>query len=146
MRFLYELPVEITKAIRQGAYISGKELVADLKKDMTLPKSGKTYKVYKGIGGKQLKKPRVHQASSSNETPSVITGEFRKSIDFAVRGNRTLEFGSGKDYAQNYAELLELGTSKMEARKPLGRTVEKLKFEVKANIDTEIKKALGGKK
>lgn len=146
MKFLYELPVELTKAIRKGAYISGKQLVDDLRKDMTLPKSGKTYKVYKGIGGKQLKKPRIHQASSSSETPSVVTGEFRKSIDFAVRGNKALEFGSGKDYAQEYAKLLELGTSKMEARKPLGRTVDKLKFKVKSNIDTEVKKALGGQK
>ena len=34
----------------------------------------------------------------------------------------------------------------MEARKPLGRTVDKLKQKVKNNIDTQLKKAMAGKK
>jgi len=52
MKFLYELPVELTKAIRQGFYTSGKQLVADLNKDMKAPKSGRAYKVYRGVSGK----------------------------------------------------------------------------------------------
>lgn len=144
MKFLYELPVELTKAIRQGFYTSGKQLVADLNKDMKAPKSGRAYKVYRGVSGK-LKKPKLHIASAPNETPAIITGKFRKSVDFAVRGNRTLEFGANQS-APEYAEFLENGTSKMEAREPFKRTVLKLKDKIKSNIDIQLKKALEGKK
>lgn len=144
LKFLYEMPVELTKAIRQGFYASGKQLVADLNKDMKKPKSGKTYKVYKGVTGK-LKKPRLHIASAPSETPAIITGKFRKSVDFEVRGNRKLEFGANEK-APDYAEFLENGTSKMAARKPFERIVLKNKNKIKSNLDTRIKKALGGKK
>jgi hypothetical protein len=145
MKFLYELPVELTKAIRQGFYTSGKQLVADLNKDMKAPKSGRAYKVYRGKRGGKVKKPRIHVASAPSETPAIITGKFRKSVDFAVRGNRTLEFGANQS-APEYAEFLEKGTSKMEAREPFKRTVLKLKDKIKSNIDIQLKKALEGKK
>lgn len=144
MKFLYELPVDLTKAIRQGFYTSGKQLVADLNKDMKAPKSGRTYKVYRGVSGK-LKKPKLHVASAPSETPAIITGKFRKSVDFAVRGNRTLEFGANES-APEYAEFLENGTSKMQAREPFKRTVLKLKDKIKSNIDIQLKKALEGRK
>jgi hypothetical protein len=144
MKFIKELPIEITRAIRQGFYISGKQLVADLNKDMKAPKSGKIYKVYEGVGGK-LKKPRLHTASSPNETPAIITGKFRKSVDFLVKGNRSLEFGANNN-APEYAYFLEKGTSKMAARKPFERTVLKLKDKIKSNVDTKIKQALNGSK
>jgi len=135
-----ELPKNISQAIRRGAYISGKQLVATLKKDMSTKKSGKSYKVYTGVGG-ALKRPRLHKASSPRETPAVITGKFRKSIDFAVLGNSTLEFGSGSEgLAKDYAKVLELGSSKMAARQPLGRTVKKLQNQVRTNIKKEIDK------
>jgi len=137
-----KLPKHITKGIRMGAYISGKQLVADLKQDMSQNKSGKTYKIYVGVGG-PLKKPRLHTASSPRETPAIITGTFRKSIDFKVRGNKTLEFGSGNEgIAKEYAGVLELGSSNMAARKPLGRTVKKLQNQVKTNITKEINKQI----
>ena len=145
LKFLYDMPVELTRAIRQGFYVSGKQVVADLNKDMKAPKSGRTYKVYRGIGGSKLKKARVHIASAPSETPAVITGKFRKSVDFAVRGNRELEFGANES-APEYAEFLENGTSKMEARQPFKRTVIKNKERIKSNIDTRLKQALGGKK
>ena len=145
LKFLYELPVELTKAIRQGFYTSGKELVVDLNKDMKAPKSGKGYKVYKGIGGGKLKKPKLHIASAPSETPAVITGKFRKSVDFAVRGNRQLEFGANEN-APEYAKFLEEGTSKMQAREPFKRIVMKNKDKIKRNIDIKLKEVLGGKK
>lgn len=144
MKFLYELPVDLTKAIRQGFYTSGKQLVADLNKDMKAPKSGRTYKVYRGVSGK-LKKPKLHVASAPSETPAIITGKFRKSVDFAVRGNRTLEFGANES-APEYAQFLEKGTSKMQAREPFKRTVLKLKDKIKSNIDIQLKKAMEGRK
>lgn len=144
LKFLYEMPVELTKAIRQGFYTSGRQLVVDLNKDMKMPKSGRAYKVYRGVSGK-LKKPKLHIASAPSETPAIITGKFRKSVDFAVRGNRTLEFGANES-APEYAEFLEKGTSKMQAREPFKRTVLKNKEKIKLNIDTRLKQVLGGKK
>lgn len=136
------LPNHIAKGIRMGAYISGKQLVENLRKDMKLKKSGRTYKVYVGVSG-ALKKARLHTASAPSETPAVISGKFRKSVDFLVRGNRTLEFGSGNEgIAKEYAKVLELGSSKMAARKPLGRTVKKLEKQVKSNLETEINKQI----
>lgn len=138
-----KLPNHISKGIRKGAYISGKALVADLRSDMNKSKTGKTYKVYTGIGGKALKRPKLHKASSSSETPAVISGEFRKSVDFLVRGNRTLEFGSGNEgLAKDYARVLELGSGRMAARKPLGRTVKKLGNQVKTNLAREVNKQI----
>jgi HK97 gp10 family phage protein len=135
-----KLPAHITKGIRMGAYISGKQLVADLRKDMSKKKSGRRYRVYSGVGG-ALNRPRLHKASGENETPAVITGRFRKSIDFKVLGNKTLEFGSGANgLAKDYAKILEVGSSKMAARKPLGRTVKKLQNQVNTNIVKEINK------
>jgi len=87
----------------------------------------------------------VHIASAPSETPAVITGKFRKSVDFAVRGNRVLEIGANES-APEYAEFQENGTSKMEARQPFKRTVIKNKERIKSNIDTRLKQALGGKK
>ena len=145
LKFLYELPVELTKAIRQGFYTSGKQLVADLNQDMRGVKSGRTYKVYIGKRGGALKKARLHTASSPNQTPARLSGKFGKSIDFAVRGNRELEFGANEN-APEYAKFLEEGTSKMEAREPFKRTVMKNKDKIKRNIDIKLKQVLGGKK
>lgn len=145
LTFLYQMPMELTTAIRQAFYVSGKHLVVNLNQDMKRTKSGREYKVYYGINGRKLKKPRIHIASSPNETPAIITGKFRKSVDFAVRGNRALEFGANED-APKYAEYLEKGTPRMEARKPFERTVIKNKEKIKANIDIRLKQVLGGKK
>jgi HK97 gp10 family phage protein len=135
LRFLKELPVELTKAIRLGFYNSGKLLTQDLQKDMRQPKSGKQYKIYKNS------KPKIHTASAPSETPAVISGTFSKSVSFEVRGNRTLEFGSKN--GPEYAVFLEKGTSKMEAREPFKRTTLKNSQKIKSLIDTEIKKAIG---
>jgi len=140
---VFKAPLHIAKGIRQGSAISGKALVSDLRKSMKETKSGKTYRVYKGIGGKKLKRSRLHIASSSSQTPAIITGNFRKSIDFKVLGSSRLEFGSGsRGFAKDYARVLELGSSKMAARKPLGRTVEKLGNQVAHNISKQINKGL----
>lgn len=133
----------ITKGFRTGAFISGNLLVNDLRKSMSETKTGRSYRVSRGIGGKKLQRSRLHIASAPSETPGVITGEFRKSIDFLVRGNRNLEFGSGSNgLAGAYAKFLEEGTSKMEARKPVGRTVEKLKSTVKSKLTIQVNKQI----
>lgn len=136
---------QFKKGLRMGAYISGKEMTKFLKGEMTKKgRSGRQYLVYQGLGGRLLKKPRLHTASAPNEYPAVISGNFRKSIDFLVRGYTQLEFGSGRDgLAKEYARALELGTSKMAAREPLGRVVKMFGNKVKTNLTREVNKQMG---
>lgn len=124
-------------AMRRGLYISGKEMTKFLKGEMTKKgRSGRKYKIYKGLGGRLLKQPRIHTASTPQEWPAVITGDFRKSIDFLVKGFSRMEFGSGKNFAEKYTKFLE------SRNKPVQRTVSQFKGKVKTNINKEIEKAL----
>ena len=72
-RDLNKLPQEIKRGIRRGAYLVGKSLVKDTRREMNIkPKTGRTYIVYKGLGGRKLKRPRVHIASAPlKESPAV---------------------------------------------------------------------------
>jgi hypothetical protein len=135
---------QVKQGLRRGAYISGKQMTDFLKKEMTKKgRSGRKYLIYKGLGGRLLKKPRLHIASSPSEYPAVISGEFRKSIDFLVQGYRTLTFGSGANgLAKRYAKILEEGSSKMAARKPVERTHNQFKEKIKINITKEVNKQL----
>jgi hypothetical protein len=134
----------VKQGLRMGAYISGKQLTKFLKDEMTKKgRSGRRYLVYRGLGGRLLKKPRLHQASAAGEYPAVISGNFRKSIDFEVKGYSQLVFGSGANgLAEKYAKALEFGTSKMTARKPVGRTVSIFGNKIQTNLIREINKQL----
>ena len=132
----------IKRGLRQGAAISGRELVDKLNKDMKLPKSGRLYKTKKGMSGKELKYIRTYRASSPNQVPAVVSGNFRKSLGFEVQGSSRLVFGSGKDDIAQYAKYLETGTSRMKARKPLQRTAQKMDNQVNKNLNRNIKKQL----
>lgn len=92
---------------------------------MKLPKSGRLYKTSIGMTGNPLKSIRSYRASSPNQVPAIVTGEFRRSLGFEVQGSSRLVFGSGKDGMAKYAKFLEEGTSRMKARKPLQRTAQK---------------------
>lgn len=73
------MPQNVKKGLRMGAYKVGKQLTDDLKKEMTKKgRSGRTYKIYRGLGGRLLGKPRLHRASASHELPAVISGDYRK--------------------------------------------------------------------
>jgi len=129
-----KLPAETERQMRRGMYISGKMLTSDLKKNITKRgRSGKVYQIYRGLGGRLLKKPRRHQASTPSELPAVISGDYRASIGFKVLGSSKMEFGSGgNNKARNYSDYLE------DRNQPLGKTVTKLGSQVNANIYKEI--------
>lgn len=123
---------QVGNAIRQGAFTAGKVLEKDLKQEMTKRNvTGKKYKVYIGIGGRKLVKPRIHTASRKNEYPAIITGTFRKSVGFDVRGSKKLVFGS-KDFAKGYAKFLE------KRNKPIKRTAIKNNTKVKQIISKRV--------
>ena len=87
----------------------GRDLKLDLKANMLEKKSGRIY----SINGRQ------HQASAPDERPANLTGRLRKSVGYRAYSWYKMEFGIGTEYSQ----FLELGTSRMKARKPLQRTV-----------------------
>jgi HK97 gp10 family phage protein len=139
---LAKSPAAIRKGIRRGAYISGKELVADVRDSMTRGgRSGRSYRIYRGLGGRKLINPRVHTASAPGEYPGVISGNLRDSVDFKVRGTSRLEFGAGNNSVQ-YAKVLELGGSKVKPRKYLRQTINKLQNKTKTNLSRELNKGL----
>ena len=139
-----KMPKMVTKGIRRGLHISGQELTKDVRTRMTRKdKTGEVYRTYKGIGGRQLKKPRDYTASGAGEYPAVITGKLRKSVDFLVRGNTRLELGAGNNDVK-YARALELGypDRNLKSREYLKQTVERLGNKVETNISREVNKLL----
>ena len=140
-----ELPAELTVGFRKVAYQVGKTLHSWLLQDMKKPKSGREYKSYFGVGGK-LKRPKLVRASAPSETPAVRTGNFRRSVNFIVRGNRTLEWGSGKDgFATGYNKALEFGSKNMKARAPLQRSMQANDGRIKAMAISNIEKVIYGR-
>ena len=121
------------QAMRRGLYTAGKLLTNDLKKSMTARNvSGRKYKVYVGIGGRRLIRGRIHTASRPSELPAIITGAYRKSIDFKVLGSTRMIFGSAT-FAKAYAKQLE------ERNKPIKKTADKNDQKVKQTITNLIK-------
>lgn len=128
------------RGLRKGANISGDQLVKQLIKDMRLPKTGRVYSTRIGKRGAELKSLRRYNASSPNQVPAIVTGEFRRSLGFEVQGSSRLVFGSGKDGMAKYAKFLEEGTSRMKARKPLQRTAKKMNNQIDKNLIRMIRK------
>lgn len=133
---LTKMPQEVKKSIRRGAYITGKQLVNDVRDKMTnSPKSGRTYKISRGRGGRTLKRSRLHRASAPGEYPAVISGDLRGSVDFKVRGAERLEFGAGNNKII-YARPLE------KTRRYLKQTIDRMQNQTKTNLSKEINKGL----
>ena len=140
-----DLPAELSVGFRKVAYQVGKKLHSWLLQDMKKPKSGREYKSYFGVKGR-LKKPKLLRASAPSETPAVRTGNFRKSVNFVVRGNKTLEWGSGQDgQATEYNKALEFGSKNMQARAPLQRAMQAKDANIKSLAINNIKKIIYGR-
>lgn len=138
MEGLKDKMTQVDRAIRQSAYKAGRLLTKDLRQEMTKRNvSGRKYLVYVGVGGRKLQRPRLHTASKPSEMPAIITGEYRKSIDFKVQGSQRLIFGSGKDgLARGYAKKLE------KRNEPIIKTVNKNNPKVIAILQNETNKIL----
>lgn len=143
---LAQMPQKIKRGIRRGAYLSGKKLVRETRNRINdKPKSGRTYTIYTGIGGKALRRPRKHIASAAGEAPAVISGSLRKSVDFKVRGNKRLDFGAGSSSVE-YARILEVGGStgrgRIAPRLYLLNATRKLGNKIKAILEREVTKLI----
>ena len=78
------------------------ELLKDTTDGFEEPKSGNVYRVYRDIGGRKLKRGRLHQASAKNETPAVLTGALRKSLGFTMRKGSSMTYGANTPYARRW--------------------------------------------
>ncbi len=103
------------RGIRQFWFILGKSLLKSFNAAvLQKPRSGRVYRIRRG------KTRRRHIASRPGESPANISGNYRRSAGFQIRGANEMQFGAGAEYAG----FLENGTSKMAARPGLGNAVK----------------------
>jgi|13_taG_2_1085334.scaffolds.fasta_scaffold00255_25 hypothetical protein len=108
LKDLSRQPHQVKTALKKAGYDFGMLVTKDVRNDMTYGvKTGRRYLINIGRGGRQLKRARWHRASATGESPAVITGNLRASVDFRVKGYRRLEIGAGNSKV-NYAEQLEV--------------------------------------
>ena len=101
--------------IRRFWFSLGKTLTKSFNKAvLAKPRSGRVYKVRRG------KVTRRHTASLPGETPANLSGNYRKSIGYQIRGTMEMQFGNRAEYAG----FLENGTSRMAERPGLGNAVD----------------------
>ena len=97
--------------IRDGLFDIGNENVKHLKKLIrSKDKNGRLY-FFRG---------KIHQASAPGEAPANMTGKLANTTKYKVRGSYQCEFGD----TVFYGPYLEHGTSKMEPRPHVKRTVK----------------------
>ena len=130
---LDDLDDRTRRGIRQFWFALGKSLLksfnaAVLKK----PRSGRVYKIRRGSTR------RRHVASQPGETPANISGNYRKSGGYQIRGAMEMQFGNSADYAG----FLENGTLKMEERPGLGNSVRDTEGESLQDASTLIEREL----
>ena len=99
-RFWFALGKTLTKSFNQAV--------------LAKPRAGRVYKVRRG------KTTRRHVASRPGETPANLSGNYRKSIGYQIRGTMEMQFGNSAEYAG----FLENGTSRMAERPGLGNAVD----------------------
>jgi hypothetical protein len=111
LRRLFNLPNPVRKSIHEGFELWGYELVRTAENAaLNEPKYGNWYP-------SEIKK--LHRASAAGQTPAYRTGNWNKKL-FYKSSPFQLEFGN----SAKYAEFLEEGTPKMEARTGLLNAIE----------------------
>lgn len=146
------MPNITVKAMRQGFFTIGKDLVKETKRLINLkPKHGRTYIKHVGVGGKKLKSGVKHIASAPYEAPAVMTGKLRESINFTVNGSGS-EMDFGVDEGRKgvkYGKYLEFenpvaqegwGSKKIVPRPYISRAYENKRRNIEQTFLDEFKK------
>lgn len=130
---LDELDDRTRRGIRQFWFALGKSLLKSFNAEvLRKPRSGRVYKIRRG------KVKRRHTASQPGETPANISGNYRRSAGYQIRGAMEMQFGNSSEYAG----FLENGTSKMAARPGLGNAVADTEGESLRDASTLIEREL----
>jgi len=132
---LKKLEKNMKASYRNGWARVGRALNSDfVGQVMFKPKSGKVYRIKGG----------THTASAWNETPANLTGHYRDSIRFTVRGWMGMTWGNDAFYA----DWLEKGSAEFNVsftgRKGLWRTVKRVQPNFTSIFDNQLAVDLGG--
>lgn len=139
---LLTIDVRATRAVRRGFFNWGKQLKDTANKNI-LDKATKTGRIYIRVikGGAR----RRHQSSAPGETHANFSGTLRKSLSFKVPASSdTLKFGYGLAtvIAPEYAEWVEFGTTRMEARPSLQNAIKETAGNAERFFNTQLRKEL----
>lgn len=130
---LDEIDDRTRRGIRQFWFALGKSLLKSFNAEvLRKPRSGRIYKIRRG------KTRRRHTASEPGETPANISGNYRRSAGYQLRGDSEMQFGNSAEYAG----FLENGTSKMAERPGLGNAVRDTESESLQDASTLIEREL----
>jgi HK97 gp10 family phage protein len=117
-QLLRDTTANTRRSIRQAFFLLARDLKDTANREILKgQKTGRVY-TYRTRSGAR----RRHQASAPGETHANLTGALRKSIGWQVNGWESLTFGYGVDPrgpAPDYANWVENGSSRMEARPSL---------------------------
>ena len=122
------------RGIRQGFFRLGSSLVRTSSKQI-LDRSKKTGRIYRIRRGQRI---RRHQASAPGQSPANLSGKYRRSFGFKIKGFQEMKFGSGLAMKEDYPEYLEKGTRKMKPRPGLGNAVDAEERNSITYFETEI--------
>ncbi len=105
------------RGMRQAFFQYGNDLIKTANRQiLEKPKGGRVYRVRRG------KRKFRHRASAPGESPANLSGNYRKSIGYKIRGSSQMIFGAGSAKVP-YAVWLERGTRRMKPRPGLGNAV-----------------------
>lgn len=121
------------RGIRQFWFALGKTLLKSFNRAvLQKPRSGRVYLTRKNG------RTRRHVASRPGESPANLTGTYRKSADYQLRGANEMLFGVDAPYGA----FLENGTRRMKARPGLGNAVAQTEGESIATAASLIEREL----
>lgn len=122
------------RGLRQGFFQYGAELKKVASRQvLQKPKGGRLYIVRRG------KTRRRHRASAPGESPANLSGEYRRSIGYQVKGATQMVFGAGSKKVP-YAKWLEEGTKRMKPRPGLGNALKETYRDGQDYLSNGIKK------
>lgn len=122
------------RGIRQGFFAYGADLKRTASRQiLEKPKGGRTYRVRRG------KTRRRHVASAPGESPANLSGDYRKSIGFKIKGSSQMIFGAGSAKVP-YAKFLEKGTRRMKPRPGLGNAVRATERNARRHFANNIRR------
>lgn len=117
---LSEIDDRTRRGQRQFWFALGKSLLKSFNAAvLAKPRNGRIYKIRRG------RTTRKHVASQPGESPANLSGTYRKSAGYQIRGASEMLFGA----RAGYSGFLENGTRKMEPRPGLGNAVKETEGE-----------------
>jgi hypothetical protein len=120
--------------MRHGLFEMGSLFREKLRADMLKPKSGNVYFIRRGKRGRRYR----HVASAPGESPAVISGDLRDSVDFLVHSSSEMEFGYKNSV--DYGKYLEDGTKNIKPRPGLNNIITAYQIRALNKLAEEINK------